>query len=113
MGIHFVYITAGSLEEAKSIGHALVEERLAACVNMFDGMRSIYRWKGALEEAQEVVVIAKTRSALVKKLIKRVEQLHSYETPCALAFKITDGTRGYVRWLQAETAQPKKRERKK
>jgi periplasmic divalent cation tolerance protein len=101
--IQFVYITTANIEEAQRIGNTLVEERLAACVNIFENMKSIYRWKSKIETATEVVVIAKTRKTLVAKLIKRVEKLHSYDTPCALAFSISKGSSKYVKWLLDET----------
>ena len=68
MSYCLAYMTAASVEEAKTIGRALVEERLAACVNVVPGMVSVYRWEGALEEAEEAVLIAKTRVALFEAL---------------------------------------------
>jgi periplasmic divalent cation tolerance protein len=74
----FVYITAASGDEAHRIARALVEERLAACVNMLDGMTSVYRWNGAVEQASEVVLIAKTRADRFDRLAARIRELHSY-----------------------------------
>jgi periplasmic divalent cation tolerance protein len=102
----FCYITAGSREEALAIGNALVEERLAACANILDGMTSIYHWRGAIEEAREAVLIVKTRAALVEPLIERVRALHSYECPCVVALPITDGNPAYLAWIEAETRHP-------
>ena len=104
--LRLVYITAGSAEEAATIGRALVEEKLAACVNILPGMRSIYRWQGAIETADEVVLIAKTRAPLVTVLVARVRQLHSYDVPCAVSLPILDGNPDYLQWLAEETVRP-------
>jgi len=104
MTMILVYITAGSPEEARAIGRALVEERLAACVNLIDGMSSIYRWRGAIEEARETVILAKTRADLFETLATRVRALHSYTTPCILELPAGRIDAGYRAWLEAETA---------
>ena len=70
-------MTAGSIEEARNIGQMLVEQNLAACVNLLENMTSIYKWEDKLEEGQEVVMIAKTRKTLMPKLIETVNSLHS------------------------------------
>jgi Uncharacterized protein involved in tolerance to divalent cations len=100
----FAYITASSREEALRIGRALVEERLAACANVLDGMTSIYRWQGAIEEASETVLIAKTRAELFDRLATRVRALHSYDVPCVVELKIGRGNPAYLEWLRNETA---------
>ncbi len=99
----FVYMTAGSREEAERIGRALVEERLAACANLFGGMTSIYRWNGAIETADEVVLIAKTRADLFERLEARVRELHSYDTPCILEIPLGRGHVPFLDWIRAET----------
>ena len=99
----FAYITAGSRDEALRIGRALVEERLAACANILDGMTSIYRWQGAIEEATETVLIAKTRAELFDRLAARVRDLHSYEVPCVVELKVGRGNPAYLDWLRDET----------
>ena len=93
-----VYITAGSMDEAKSIGRVLVEERLAACVNIFP-ITSIYRWKDNIEEAGEFVMFVKTVTGKVKDIEKRVKQLHSYEVPCIISFKMDSGSEDYLKWI--------------
>lgn len=105
MAQSFVYMTAGSLEAAQALGRALVEARLAACVNIIDGMRSLYWWQGAAEEASEVVLIAKTRSALVPALTERVKALHDYDCPCVVALPVTGGNPEFLAWIDAETAE--------
>lgn len=97
------YITAGSHEEAARIGRALVEERLAACVNIIDGMTAIYRWQGTVEEAVETVLIAKTRATLFDALTARVKDLHSYSVPCVLELPVGRGNPPYLDWLRDGT----------
>ncbi len=99
----FVYMTAASRADAARIGRALVEERLAACVNILDGMTSIYRWQGAVEESAEAVLIAKTRRALFDRLAARVRELHGYEVPCILELPLGRGNPAYVDWLREGT----------
>ena len=99
----FAYITTGSAEEAERIAGVLVEERLAACANLIDGMRSIYRWRGKVEEAVETVVIAKTREDLLQPLTDRVRALHSYECPCVVGLPVPDGNPDYLEWIASET----------
>ena len=88
-----VYMTAASRDEAVAIGRALVEERLAACANIFDGVRSLYWWEGTVHDDAEAVLIVKTRSALLARLIDRVKQLHSYDCPCIVSRPIAAGKR--------------------
>ena len=98
-----VYITTSSEEEAEIIGRNLVSKRLAACVNIFSKMKSIYHWEGKIETADEVVLIAKTKKPLVNELIENVKTLHSYECPCIVAVPIVDGNEQFLRWIRNET----------
>ncbi len=98
MMFSIVYITAGDLQEAKRIGRKLIKERLAACANIFP-ISSIYRWKNNIEEAAEFGIIVKTKSAKVKDIEKRVKELHSYEVPCVISFRIDGGSEDYIRWI--------------
>lgn len=100
----FAYVTVPTREEALAIGRALVEERLAACANLLPGMTSVYRWQGAVEEASELVLIAKTRTALFDRLAARVVELHSYELPCVVALPVAAGLPAYLDWLRDGTA---------
>lgn len=93
-----IYITAGDMAEARKIGRQLVEERLAACVNIFP-ITSIFRWKGNIDEANEFGIIVKTRSEKVKDIEKRVKEIHSYEVPCVLSFSIDRGSAEYLKWI--------------
>lgn len=94
-----VYITTSSLDEAKFIGRTLVKERLAACVNMFP-ITSIYHWDG-MQEAEEVVLLAKTTTENVKRIEQRVKELHSYDVPCIVSLVI-DGSEDYLTWIKRE-----------
>ena len=99
----WVYITASSIEEAKKIGHFLVEKNLAACVNLIENMISIYKWEDKLEEGQEVIMIAKTRKTLMPKLIETVNSHHSYDCPCILELPIQGGNPEFLSWIETET----------
>lgn len=104
MGFSIAYMTAGGVAEAERIAHALVQERLAACVNIVDRMRSIYLWEGALQDDREVVVIAKTRSERMTDLTERVQALHSYDCPCILEFRIAGGNPAFLDWIGSQVA---------
>lgn len=106
MSAHFVYVTAGSEEEARRIAAAAVQERLAACANMFTGMRSIYHWQGKVAEDEEVVLILKTRTALLDPLMERIRALHFYDCPCIVAWPITAGNPPFLHWIEQETREP-------
>lgn len=103
MSYCLAYMTAATVEEAKSIGRALVAERLAACVNVIPGMVSVYRWEGALEEAEEAVLIAKTRVASFDALARRVAEIHPYDTPCAIRLDVAGGLPPFLDWIASET----------
>jgi periplasmic divalent cation tolerance protein len=94
-----VYVTAGSPAEGDRLARALVEERLAACVNRVAPVQSIYRWQGKVEQSEEELLIIKTRKALFIALETRIRELHSYSVPEIIALPIVDGSEGYLRWL--------------
>ena len=94
-----VYMTAGTIEEARLIGEALVAEQLAACVNLIDGMTSLYRWEGQVRRDSETVIIAKTTENLVIALTDRVKALHSYDCPCIVALPIDAGNVEFLDWI--------------
>ncbi len=97
-----IYITAQDLEEAKRIARAIVEEKLGACANIYP-ITSIYRWHGEIEEEGEYALLVKTKTAHVDKVASRVRELHSYETPCIVSFKIDAGDQPYLSWIDQET----------
>ena len=101
----FVYTTYPSLVEAEQAGRAIVERRLAACVNILPGMISHYRWQGAIERGEEVVMIIKTRASLAEAVRAAVKNMHSYSTPAVLFLPLEGGDPSYLNWLMEETAE--------
>jgi periplasmic divalent cation tolerance protein len=99
-----VLSTAASEEQALQIARALVGERLAACVNIVAPIRSIYRWRDAIEDDRECMLVIKTRAGLVMRVEGRVKELHSYEVPEVIALPISAGSRAYLRWLLDSTS---------
>ena len=98
-----VYTTYPSIVEAETAGRALVERRLCACVNILPGMISHYRWQGAVERAEEVVMIVKTRASLFERVRAAVKQMHSYATPAILVIPVESIDSAYLEWLLTET----------
>lgn len=94
-----VLITTASKQEAEVIGKALVESRLAACVNISAGVRSLFRWQGAIEDQEEVLVLVKSRSDLLPSIIEAVTRLHSYTVPEVVALPILAGSPDYLAWV--------------
>lgn len=99
----FVYTTYPSLVEAEKAGRAIVEERLAACVNILPGMVSHYWWEGKIERGEEVVMILKTRASFADRVRKAVKTSHPYETPAILVIPIEMVEDTYLRWMMKET----------
>jgi periplasmic divalent cation tolerance protein len=102
--ITLVYITCPDVAEARRIGRTLVEERLAACVNVFPTMESFYWWNGTIEHEQEAVLIAKTSDSMREHLLARVLELHPYDTPCVLFVPVSGGNPDYLEWLNRESS---------
>jgi len=94
-----VLSTAGSQEEARKIAHALVERRLAACVNIVGPIESVYRWKGAVESAPEHLLVIKTTAAAFPRVRDAIREMHSYELPECVMVAIEDGDQEYMRWI--------------
>jgi periplasmic divalent cation tolerance protein len=105
-GAVVVLVNAVSDEQAGIIAHALVGERLAACVNIVSPIRSIYRWNDEVQTDTEHLMIIKTRATLVPKVEKRVNELHSYEVPEVIAVPILAGARSYLDWVFGSTIVP-------
>ena len=102
MKTYFIYMTAGSRDEASKIGQKLVTSKLAACVNILDNMHSIYLWEGKIQEDTEVVLIAKTTEDRVSDLIEKVRSMHSYECPCIVSLQVSGGHRPFLDWIAEE-----------
>jgi periplasmic divalent cation tolerance protein len=98
-----VFITTRDDDEAATLARALVQERLAACVNIVRNVRSIYLWQGKLEDDSEVLMIVKTQHKLFESLYAKVKELHSYDLPEVIGIPITTGSEDYLRWIQDST----------
>jgi len=94
-----VLTTCGSLEEARKIATALVERRLAACVNIVPQIESVYRWQGKVETSTEWLLVIKTTAGVFTSLCDTLHELHSYETPECIAIEIEDGSAAYLEWI--------------
>ena len=99
-----VLMTAPDAKVAATIARALVDERLAACVNVVSGVRSIYRWQGELQDDAEVLLLAKTRADRCAALAARVEALHPYELPEILVLPVRGGSERYLDWVLSESS---------
>jgi periplasmic divalent cation tolerance protein len=102
--VEVAFVTAPDPETATGIARALVEERLAACVNLVPAVRSIYRWEGRVHEESEILLIVKTRAEHAAELEARVRALHPYEVPELLRVTVAGGSAAYLGWVLRETA---------
>ncbi len=98
-----IYTTVPSTEDAKRVGETLVEARLAACVNMFPEVTSIFQWDGVLERAEEVAMIIKTREGLREQVLAETKRLHPYDVPALLVLPTAGGSPEYCAWILTET----------
>lgn len=101
--MYFTYITTETKEEAQKVGAALIEARLAACVNIIDGMTSMFYWDGGVQSENETVLIAKTRKDLSEQVIEKVKEVHSYDCPCVVFLPVDSGNPDFLQWLKEET----------
>jgi len=101
--IRVVLLTAPDAACAQRIARTLVEERLAACVNVMPGLRSLYRWEGRVEDAAEVLLVAKTHAGRAAALAARVAELHPYELPEVLELPVVGGSKPYLAWVRRES----------
>ena len=106
MSVLSVYVVFADAGEAERIGRVVVEERLAACINILAPCRSIYRWEGKVEEAEEIPAILKTESAKADALIERIAALHSYDVPCITVTPVDRLLRSYADWVEAAVHSP-------
>jgi periplasmic divalent cation tolerance protein len=100
----FIYTTFASRGDAEEVGGGLVRERLAACVNIFPGMVSIYEWEGALERANEVAMLVKTRRGVLADAIAALRERHPYDVPAVLVIPTEGGSAEYSAWIAQMTA---------
>jgi len=100
-----VLCNCDSEQEAARLARHLVEQRVAACVNILPGVRSVYRWKGAIEEASEWLLTIKSRRDQFPTLRAEIEKIHSYETPEIIAMPIVDGSEAYLAWIDKEVGE--------
>lgn len=105
MAALLILSTFGDTGTARSTAATLVEERLAACANLLPGVQSIYRWRGEVENAAEVLVLFKTTETALPRFEARLKELHPYEEPELLVFRPESGLPGYLRWIE-ESVEP-------
>jgi periplasmic divalent cation tolerance protein len=94
-----VFTTAGSQEEARKLAHALVERRLAACVNIVPQIESVYRWQGKIESAAEWLLLIKTQVSAFDRVRETIQELHSYELPECVLLEVASGSSAYLDWI--------------
>jgi periplasmic divalent cation tolerance protein len=98
-----ILTTAGSQEEARKIAHALVERRLAACVNIVPGIEAVYRWQGKVDSATEWLLVIKTQAELFERVRDAVKELHSYDLPECMMLEVSAGSQEYLDWIAENT----------
>lgn len=94
-----IFITASGKKEARRIASAIIEKKCAACVNILDGVESVFRWQGRIDSGKEALLIVKSRRENLGKIIKLVKSLHSYEVPEIIALPLAGGYKPYLRWI--------------
>lgn len=95
-----VYVTTANEEQAAEMARALLDRGLIACANLLPGMRSLYLWRGEVQDEPEVAMLLKTRRDRLDELIAAVEELHPYDVPCVVAWPIDAGSEGYLAWVR-------------
>ena len=106
--LRLLYITTSDKKEAQEIGRKLVEQNLAACANIIDGMQSIYKWEGEVKGDNECVLLIKTHYSRVKKVTRLIKEMHSYDVPAIVSLTITEdeGNMEYLEWLEKMSKEP-------
>lgn len=102
--VRAVLVTAPDLETAERVGGTVVEEGLAACANLVPGVVSLYRWEGAMQRDDEVLVVLKSTAGAVERLRARVVEIHPYDVPEVLALPVSEGHAPYLAWVRGEVA---------
>lgn len=103
MSFVIIYVTTKTRNEAIKISNILVKEKLVACANIIPRIESIYLWKNKIERHNESVIILKTKKNLVKQIIKRIKEIHSYTVPCIITIPITYGDKDFLEWIDKVT----------
>ena len=98
-----IFVTASGREEAETVAHTLVRDRLVACANILGGVRSLFHWQGKIDRADEQLIVMKGRSAHFQRIEQRIRELHSYEVPEIIALPVVAGSAPYLNWLREET----------
>ena len=101
--VRIVFCTIDSTDAARKLARRLVEERLAACVNIIGNVTSVYKWEGRIEEDAELLLVIKTRDGRLRELMDRIGELHPYDVPEILCWPVQEGSRPYLDWVVAET----------
>ena len=104
MEVVLIYVTTKDKSEARVIGRDLVQSRLVACVNIFDGMNSMYFWEDQFQDDQEAVLIAKTTAARATEVVEAIRARHSYECPCIVTLPISGGNPAFLDWIAGQVA---------
>jgi periplasmic divalent cation tolerance protein len=99
MGPVFAYIVLPTIEIARKLGRKMVDEQIVACVNILPGMQAIYRWEGRIEDANEVVMIAKSTAERFSDIVDFMALEHPYDVPCIVALPLVDGEATYMKWI--------------
>ena len=99
------YITVGGMKEAEELAAKLVEEKLAACINVIPQMISFFYWEGKAQNEEEVLLIGKTRTALMEKVVQFVQKNHSYDLPCVVSWNLDGGNPAFLEWINKETGE--------
>ena len=101
-----IFVTASGVEEAEKISSKLIENKLAACVNMIDGVKSVFWWQGKLDNTKEVLLMIKSKKSKLPQIIKLVKSLHSYDLPEIIALPVIAGEKSYLRWIDESLRKP-------
>ncbi len=96
------YITAEHMEDAEKLAKQLVEDRLVACVNVVPRIKSYFYWEGEAQSEEEVLLLGKTKTEAVDRLVERVKQLHPYEVPCVVSWELSQGNPEFLNWIDGE-----------
>ena len=99
-----ILITASSMDEGEKIADSLVENHLAACVNLVPSVKSVFFWEGKTDQQSEVLLIAKSRKALLDQIIDHVKKIHSYSVPEIIAIPVIGGSEDYLKWVEETTS---------